>query len=453
MTHFPDPPPAPEGDPDQYLRFLTASVPVLLAYIDPQHHYRFANDAYARWFGRDLSSMIGKHVQEIIGPVAYEGIRNYIDVALAGMPVTFEREMPYVDIGSRYVHIAFVPDTDAGGRIRGISAAVTDITDRRSAEERTKKAQRELALVVAGARCLLWHADVSTRPDGILHWETRFADESILRDFGIRIEEGQDVAAAWHLSRVPEDRRRDDISAARHVLAGEDYSQEFRCLRSDDDLLWMKEDVRVEVIGENRWRLVGVTTDITDRKLAEAHRERLLRETREGAERQRTFLRDVLASVTGGRLCLISVRDELPPKRPAFGERILLTQHDGLWDLRHRTVAAARTAGLMDERSYDLMTAASEAGMNAIVHAGGGTAQVSLSPDQTIQVWVEDQGAGIAMENLPRATLARGYSTKATLGHGMKMILQMADRVFLLTGTSGTTIVLEQDVKLPLPIW
>jgi PAS domain-containing protein len=76
MTHFPGPPPPPGGDPDQYLRFLTASVPVLLAYIDPQHHYRFANDAYARWFGRDLSSVIGKHVQEIIGSVAYEGIRN-----------------------------------------------------------------------------------------------------------------------------------------------------------------------------------------------------------------------------------------------------------------------------------------------------------------------------------------------------------------------------------------
>ena len=104
-------------------------------------------------------------------------------------------------------------------------------------------------------------------------------------------------------------------------------------------------------------------------------------------------------------------------------------------------------------RQYDLMTAASEAGMNAIVHAGGGTAQVSASPGGTVQVRVEDHGTGITMENLPRAALARGFSTKATLGHGLKMMLETADRLFLLTGPAGTTLVLEQERVAPTPAW
>ncbi len=62
-----------------------------------------------------------------------------------------------------------------------------------------------------------------------------------------------------------------------------------------------------------------------------------------------------------------------------------------------------------------------------------------------------DQGRGINVENLPRATLEKGYTTAGTLGHGMKMMLQTADRLWLLTGSTGTTLVLEQDRLLRPP--
>ena len=90
--------------------------------------------------------------------------------------------------------------------------------------------------------------------------------------------------------------------------------------------------------------------------------------------------------------------------------------------------------------------------MNAIVHVGEGTGQVFYGKDR-VQVKIVDYGAGIALENLPKATLARGFSTKATLGHGMKMMLQTVDRTFLITGATGTTVVIEQDRVPTLPDW
>ena len=66
---------------------------------------------------------------------------------------------------------------------------------------------------------------------------------------------------------------------------------------------------------------------------------------------------------------------------------------------------------------------------------------------------MEDHGAGISVEDLPRAALSRGFSTKATLGHGLKMMQETADRLYLLTGSSGTTVVLEQERDRPLPAW
>ncbi len=169
--------------------------------------------------------------------------------------------------------------------------------------------------------------------------------------------------------------------------------------------------------------------------------------------RIRAFLRDVLISVTDSKLFLIDSSDQLPLPSVPVGEAILLSETEGLRELRQRTQQAAKAAGHSEERWNDLATAASEAGMNAITHGGQGTAWVFHNDAGTVQVRVEDHGTGITMENLPRAALSRGFSTKASLGHGLKMTLDTVDRLYLLTGPAGTTVVLEQDREKPLPAW
>lgn len=57
------------------------------------------------------------------------------------------------------------------------------------------------------------------------------------------------------------------------------------------------------------------------------------------------------------------------------------------------------------------------------------------------------------MDRLHRATLERGYTTAGTLGHGFWMILKTCDRLYLLTGTNGTTLVMEQDRTPAAPYW
>lgn len=169
---------------------------------------------------------------------------------------------------------------------------------------------------------------------------------------------------------------------------------------------------------------------------------------------QRSFLRDALANVTDGKLLLCSDAGDLPPLRESLHSRsIALSPEGGLRDLRCQTIAAAEANHFPDERVHDLVTAANEAGMNAIVHAGAGVALICLDSSGTIQIRVEDSGQGISMENLPRATLSRGFTTAGTLGHGLKMMLQASDRLWLLTGPTGTVVVLEQDRAVPEPAW
>jgi anti-sigma regulatory factor (Ser/Thr protein kinase) len=174
----------------------------------------------------------------------------------------------------------------------------------------------------------------------------------------------------------------------------------------------------------------------------------------ESQRQTRSFLRDVLASVTEGRLRLCDTAGDLPePLRP-FGEPVPLTRTT-LRAGRSSAAEAARAAGLDGERANDLLTAVGEAALNAVMHAGGGTLRAFADgADEVAQIWVEDRGGGIAVESLPQATLERGFTTGGEgFGHGFWLMLKTIDRVYLLTGPDGTTVVLEQGRAAPRPGW
>lgn len=219
-------------------------------------------------------------------------------------------------------------------------------------------------------------------------------------------------------------------------------------------------------------------------------RGRLIRKVRQSAQQQRIFMQDVLSSATQGRLHVCHRKSQLP--RPAAADSrdasadnleddltkgelkesnlkesefresdasspkerlwIPLTRPSDIKELRRRAAAATVHAGFSEARSRDLVTAASEAAMNAVVHGGGGRGRV-LSCGTAVQVWVVDSGKGIDAERLPRATLERGYTTAGTLGLGMKLMLDTVDRVSLMTGSGGTTLVLEKCREESPPQW
>ena len=141
------------------------------------------------------------------------------------------------------------------------------------------------------------------------------------------------------------------------------------------------------------------------------------------------FFRDVLLSVTSGKLRLCDDKRELPKTLPQVGQPVTLTK-DTLGLARHTASDAAQHLGFSTERLDCLMTALGEAAMNAIVHGGGGELVVRAD-GETLQAWVSDHGSGIQMAQLPRATLERGFTTKDSLGHGFWLILNTADHVDL----------------------
>lgn len=223
---------------------------------------------------------------------------------------------------------------------------------------------------------------------------------------------------------------------------------------SREEVTWCEEVCQWTALAVDNAQLYAeMRREMEERRRAEAENARLLQEAERTAERQRAFLRDVLSSVTEGRLLLCDRPEHLPALLEPVGPPLPLEPRL-LRLVRRQAEEAGALCEMPAYRTMDLVMAVGEAAMNAVVHAGGGTATLCVDSDAGVaQVWIVDKGQGIDLTRLPRATLERGYTTKGTLGHGFHMMLQTVDRVYVLTGPEGTTVVLEVERNAPEPDW
>lgn len=167
-------------------------------------------------------------------------------------------------------------------------------------------------------------------------------------------------------------------------------------------------------------------------------------------EQQQAWLRDILDSATGGVLRLCTAED-LPKPIAESPQEIFIATAKDLGILRRSITHQANIADFDPERKDALLTAVHEAAMNALRHTGSGTIRIFHRED-TLQVWINDQGHGISLDKLPISTLKQGYSTMGTAGQGWFLMLSSIDIAYLFTGPTGTTIVLQMGRIAPDPV-
>ncbi|AXK73317.1 PAS domain S-box protein [Lysobacter sp. TY2-98] len=111
------------------LRTITDNVTAMIAYVGPDLHYRFANGAYADWFGRDDADIAGLHMRDVLGDENMRMAQPFVDRVLAGEQVNFDRVRISPDGDERHVTFTYIPDgtsTIDGGR--GFFVAAHDVS-------------------------------------------------------------------------------------------------------------------------------------------------------------------------------------------------------------------------------------------------------------------------------------------------------------------------------------
>lgn len=243
------------------LWLITQNTPVMLTQCSRNLTYTFANRAYTQMLRVEPEEIIGRPIIEVLGSAAFEVIRPHIEQVLQGRRVEYEAEIPFPQSGRRTVHVVYVPDTDALGRVTDWLASITDITERRMIENELQRERAFLRQVIDATPSMIFVKDR----------EGRFllGNEALARSCGTTVEKLMGKTDA-DFHRTPEQ------------IAH--FQQIDREIMSSGKTLQVPEEEITQADGQVRWfstgkvalfnddgtcdKVLGVATDITERRLA-----------------------------------------------------------------------------------------------------------------------------------------------------------------------------------------
>lgn len=244
---------------EEKLRAIADALPVLISYVDKDQIFRFANKAYETWFERPLSAVLGRPVHEVMSPAMYEARRPYLERALAGESVSYEVDFVR-STGALATQVVHVPHRDASGRTLGVYVVVSDISERKIAEQKIAESEARFRAIANSAPVLIWVTGAEAKRE--------FVNQAYLDFLGLTYAEALDFD--WRRALHPDDLPR--------ILAEEPAIEPFvrivtveaRYRRSDGEWRWLRSESqpRWGATGEHVG-FIGVAHDVTEAKKAQ----------------------------------------------------------------------------------------------------------------------------------------------------------------------------------------
>jgi diguanylate cyclase (GGDEF)-like protein/PAS domain S-box-containing protein len=144
------------------LKEVTANVPVLIAYVDAQQRYRFANEFHRDVFGIAPERLIGRTLRHLFPPAAYQRLAPRMTEVLSGFPASFETSFN-ADDSAPYFLVSCFPDYADDNSVRGFYAVCQDITRRREAEAALAARERFIQLITDTIPARITYLDTEAR--------------------------------------------------------------------------------------------------------------------------------------------------------------------------------------------------------------------------------------------------------------------------------------------------
>lgn len=243
------------------LRAVTDALPILVAHVDRDHVYRFANNAYVAWFGSRLEEIVGRPVRDVVGEAFYEDRRSSFERALAGETFSTETSAPRQDGTLRRIELRYVPCVEADGGVSGFYVLGIDIEDRARREAELAASNKRFRTAMDAVHGVLWTNSADGRMVGEQPGWAALTGQSLeaYQGFGwTKAVHPEDVAAT--LAGWTEALASRSMFVAEHRVRQQDGQWRSFAIRA---LPILDADATV-----TEW--VGVHTDITHRRAAEA---------------------------------------------------------------------------------------------------------------------------------------------------------------------------------------
>jgi signal transduction histidine kinase len=216
----------------------------ILAYWDRKLICRYANTAYADWFGHPVTGIVGIHLRDLLGPQGFDQVHPYILGKLAGTGCPLESE-GVASFGKRYGMTHYRPDT-INNVVVGYIAEIHETTP-------MERAQRL-------GRIGTWHLDLESEQ---MTWSPE-----LYRIFEMDPTAPPPALEAHLAVYPPESRRRAEQVLETARTEGRPYEIELEFQRRDGSTGWIEARGAAERDSRQAIRcLYGTAQDVSARHL------------------------------------------------------------------------------------------------------------------------------------------------------------------------------------------
>ena len=144
----------------QQLRMVANNVPAMMAlFAADDFRCLFANASYARTFGLDEESILGRTFEQVIGVEAARLIQPFVDEVIGGRPTRYERQLQTAN-GTQWIEVQMVPHLAEDGKVLAAFVLINDLTRHREAERSVRESEDRLAkFMQASVEGIVFHKD------------------------------------------------------------------------------------------------------------------------------------------------------------------------------------------------------------------------------------------------------------------------------------------------------
>ena len=454
---------------EERFRLVANTAPVMIWMSGTDKLCTYVNKPWLDFTGRSLEEELGIGWAEGIHPEhSEECLKVYTEAFDSREPFEVRYRLRRHDGEYRWILDKGVPRFNSDGSFAGYIGSCIDVTERRLAAEAVQKSDERFRLAAKTGKMFAYEWDVAS--DVI----KRSGESAPI----LAIDEATPITGQQVISKVHPDERKRVTEAFSQLSPEEPYLQiNCRIMRPDGTAIWVEGSSRAFFNVQGKMlRLVGMVSDITERKLAEEALSTMSQKLIEAQEEERTRIGRELHDDISQRLALIALGIESAKRRsPAWAAEVGNQVADLASDIQALShdlhppkleylglaAAAAGFGRELSERhvveidfhsedipkelpreiSLCLFRVLQEALQNAIKHSGSRHFQVSLRGGANeIDLTVHDSGIGFE-------------PAEAIKGQGLGLIT-MQERLKLVDGQlsidsksqSGTTI----QARVPL---
>jgi PAS domain S-box-containing protein len=241
------------------LRRIVDGIPGLVCTMDARGELEFVNQQITDFMGRTLEELRDwrpfLHDED-----RDEVVRRWSHSLETGVPYEIEHRIPRADGVFRWFQVRGMPMRDANGSIVRWCVLLSDIDDRKTAEDASRARERELRALVDSFPGMIAVANA----DG----QHEYANKRVMDYVGQTLAEVADLG--WLGGIHPDEREAVRDTWLRSVASGEPMDVDHRWRRFDGVYRWFH--ARVEPLRDDDGKIVrwyGLLVDVDDRRRAE----------------------------------------------------------------------------------------------------------------------------------------------------------------------------------------